>query len=383
MKTFTHYGNREFVFGNGTLTDLPHYVSGGGPLFVLTGKHFLKTEAWEKLTDSLKIAGIAYGNGIVSGEPSPDLVDELTAQARQLGVRSVAAIGGGSVMDAAKAAAAMLCHEGKTIDYMEGVGSKKPTGQTVPLIAVPTTAGTGSESTKNAVLSRRGRNGFKRSLRHSAFMPQTAILDPSLALDCPPDITLSCGMDALCQLLESFVAANATPVTDALAKQGLMHFRRGMTLFSDKAIDRGKELELRGEMALAAWMSGAALTNADVGAVHGIAGPLGAVCNVPHGTACGLLIPPVFRCLVGKLGNDDTARETRQRLEIAGTILFDSAKVEVLLERIEHWTAALPRLSTFGLEKTALDGVAAASGNKGFPVSLEKDERRVCIMEVF
>ena len=145
-------------------------------------------------------------------------------------------------------------------------------------------------------------------------------------------------MDALCQLLESFVATNATPVTNALAKQGLMHFRRGMTLFSDKAIDRGKELELRGEMALAAWMSGAALTNADVGAVHGIAGPLGAVCNVPHGTACGLLIPPVFRCMVGKLGNDDTARETRQHLEIASTILFDTAKVEVMLERIEHWT---------------------------------------------
>ena len=384
MKAFRHLGNAQMVFGAGQVNNLINYLPGRGPLLVVTGRHLAGSVTWKNLENRLQAAGIAYTRETVDGEPSPEMIAELTARARSQKTESIAAIGGGSVLDAGKAAAAMLKHEHRVEDYLEGVGERSLTGAAVPVIAAPTTAGTGSEATKNAVISRRGKGGFKRSLRHDAFIPRTAIIDPVLAVGCPPMVSLACGMDALCQLLESFISTDATPLTRLLARDGLLHFGRGSRLFSEQCYGGADELELRGELALAAYFSGLALANAGLGTVHGLAGPLGALSRAPHGVVCGLLLGPVFRRLVRLLGDSPEGGHTLRALESAGTALFPGeTNVDRMLDKCESWADALPRLSSYGLSKEDLDAAVTASTNKSFPVRLSEDDRRAALAEIY
>ena len=381
MTPFRHLGNSSLIFGNGAVGDLPRRIPGDGPVLFVTGRHFAASRAWHRLESALRAAGRPYSRETVSGEPSPEMVDALAEAARASGTEAVAAIGGGSVLDAGKAAAAMLRHEGSVADYLEGVGTKEPTGAAVPMVAVPTTAGTGSEATKNAVISRRGAGGFKKSLRHDAFIPAAAILDPELAIGCPPEVSAACGLDAFSQLLESFVSTGATPVTDALARDGMIRFGRGSRLFAEKAYGTDREIALRGELALAAYYSGLTLANAGLGTVHGLAGPLGAACEVPHGVACGLLLAPVFRRI------EET--EPLERLALAGALVLRGKSAapgkedaRAVLDLFEEWSSRLPRLSSYGLTEEGLDGVVAASGNKNSPVALGAAAMREALAEV-
>jgi alcohol dehydrogenase class IV len=325
------------------------------------------------------------------------MVDDLTASARKAGAVSVLAIGGGSVLDAGKAVAAMLRHKGSVVDYLEGVGIREPEGLTVPMIAVPTTAGTGSEATKNAVISRRGPDGFKKSLRHDAFVPSAAVLDPELAVGCPPEVTRACGMDAFCQLLESFLSTGATPVTDMLAREGLARFASGCRLFTMGLYGRPEEIQLRGELALAAYYSGLTLANAGLGTVHGIAGPIGAFSDVPHGVACGLLLGPVFRRITAHLTDNGDTRSLN-RLALAGAVLRrgDSGAgagdpestyprrgdIENLLDRFDRWRDGLSKLSDYGMSENLIESVLANSDNKSSPVPLSRTEWRDAILEI-
>ncbi len=386
---FKHQGNPTLLYGNGRRSEIPGMLSGRKNVLVLTGNHFVKTSAWSELESSLKGAGVSYQRETVSGEPSPEVVDSLTSNARRTETDMVLAIGGGSVLDAGKAVAAMLCHEGSVVDYLEGVGSREPEGRTMPLIAVPTTAGTGSEATKNAVISRLGDDGFKKSLRHDAFIPGIALIDPELAVGCPPSVSLACGMDAFSQLLESFVSTAATPLTDMMARDGIRRFARGARLFAENRYGAEDESVDRGELALAAYFSGLTLANAGLGTVHGLAGPLGAICEIPHGAACGLLAPPAFRLLVEKL-HGDTGNQVMEKLAWAGAVLSGSENqssygfddIVRLLDLLEQRASALRRLSEFGIKESDLDAIVAGSGNKNFPVSLSTEERKSMLVDV-
>jgi alcohol dehydrogenase class IV len=257
------------------------------------------------------------------------------------------------------------------------------------MIAVPTTAGTGSEATKNAVISRRGKDGFKKSLRHNAFIPPVAFIDPELAVGCPPEVSLSCGMDAFCQILESFVSTGATAVTDILARDGLIRFGKGSRLFSEKSYGSPEETEYRGELALAAYYSGLTLANAGLGSVHGLAGPIGAFSDVPHGVACGLLAGPVFRRIAGHLV-DEGGAETLDRLAYAGAVLHRGADalpergdVDRLLDRLDEWALELPRLSDYGMSPEDIGPVVKASSNKNSPIALSESEFHSVLEEIF
>jgi alcohol dehydrogenase class IV len=265
------------------------------------------------------------------------------------------------------------------------------------MIAVPTTAGTGSEATKNAVISRRGKGGFKKSLRHDAFIPGTAVLDPELAVGCPPEVTRACGMDAFCQLLESFLSTGATPVTDMLAREGLARFASGCRLFTMGLYGRPEEIQLRGELALAAYYSGLTLANAGLGTVHGIAGPIGAFSDVPHGVACGLLLGPVFRRIAAHLSEKNDIRSLN-RLALAGAVLRrgDSGAetgdpestyprrddIENLLDRFDRWRDGLSSLSDYGMSENLIESVLANSDNKSSPVPLSRTQWRDAILEI-
>ena len=215
----------ELFFGPGKLAYLPDTLRGRGisSLVCITGESsFRETEQWSRLRDDLHSAGIGFRDYSVSGEPSPESVDAIAAECRENQPDCVLAVGGGSVIDTGKAVSAMLpCSEGVET-FLEGVGTKKPPGSKVFFAAVPTTSGTGSEATKNAVISRQGTEGFKKSLRHDNYVPDIAVVDPELVLSCPAGITAASGLDAVTQLLEGFVSTKASPLTDALAAGGLM-----------------------------------------------------------------------------------------------------------------------------------------------------------------
>ena len=375
MKPFTHLTNPVLYSGPKEINRLVGLLDPSAPVFFITGAHFVNTDAWQKLESQLRLAGCKFQRQTVHGEPSPDIVDGLTEQADRFQAGCVVGIGGGSVLDAGKAVAAMRCQEGSVQDYLEGMGTKEPQSKTVPFIALPTTAGTGSEATKNAVLSRPGLDGFKKSFRHDAFIPSIAIIDPELAMGCPPETTLACALDAFSQLLEARVSTAATPITQALSRQGLRLFARGSLLFSDNLYQSRAELSLRSDLAMAAYLSGVALANAGLGTVHGIAGPLGAVTPVPHGVACGCLLPSVFTKLTQKIPVE-ALDEVGGWLSRGIDAIPQSDDFREALDCMNSWAEQLPKLRDYGLTEQQLDVVVNASDNKNFPIQLSPQQMR-------
>ena len=273
------------------------------------------------------------------GEPTVADIDAALAAARGGDCDFVVGVGGGSAIDAAKAVAGLLANGGVAADYMEVVGKgQKITKPAVPWIAIPTTAGTGAEVTRNAVVGWPEKK-FKASMRSELLLPRAVLIDPQLAVGVPPHVTASSGMDALCQCIEAYVSSGASPMTDAVAIQGVALAGR----FLRRAFDDGQDLEAREGMALAALFSGIALTNAGLGAVHGFAAPLGANFQVPHGIVCGVLLPHVIdanraagaapgkyadvdRALPGGLGR---CRELVGELRLPGLSTFGVTEADV------------------------------------------------------
>jgi alcohol dehydrogenase class IV len=260
--------------------------------------------------------------------------------------------------------------------YLEGVGNKTHPGKTLPFIAVPTTAGTGSEATKNAVISNVGRKGFKKSLRHDNFTPACAIVDPELALTCPPSVTAACGMDAFTQLLESYVSPQASPLTDAFALSGIEHIAAAL---SPASTDRGNDIECRSSLAYAAFLSGVTLANAGLGIIHGLAAPLGGLFPVPHGVVCATLVAQACRMNIKRLRElrrpDDLMLVKYARVGQMLTGAHDadiSTCCDLLLQKLDEWTRqfSFPRLSTYGVSEADLDLLAAQAGQKNNPIQL-------------
>ncbi len=287
---------------------------------------------------------------VVSGEPSPDLVDELVAQADPQ-TDAVIGLGGGSVLDAAKAIAGLIPSQTSVMDYLEGVGKGKPFSvSTTPFIAVPTTAGTGSETTKNAVLSRLGE--FKKSFRDDKLLAQSVWLDPAFLPSVPPKTLYATAMDAFTQLLESYTTLKANPITDALAWQGLTLFKGSLEALQgedDDAMQTAYE-----HLMLAASLSGITLANAGLGAVHGLAGPVGAFFEAPHGEVCARLLAPITQANIETLQQQqqDTTLSVEQRQQSAqilhkyaqvgclltGEILSQDKALQVLIEQLQQLT---------------------------------------------
>jgi len=375
-------------FGAGKFNILDSIIShmGKTALFV-TGTYSFESSGRRDLIDkTLKKKSVAPLYFPVKGEPSPDLIDDAVSQFKSADVDIVCSIGGGSVIDTGKAISAMLLHDDSVFDYLEGVGTgKKHDGVKVPFIAVPTTAGTGSEATKNAVLRYIGPNGFKKSLRHDNFVPDVVVIDPELALSCPPDITAASGMDAFTQLLESYVSAQSTPLTDTLAFSGLCYTVDNLI----QACTTGaRSVDVRAGMAYGAFLSGITLATAGLGIVHGLASALGGLFDIPHGVICGTLVGAATKVTVDKLKRlNDNGEHALKKYARVGALLskINSMDTEkscgILIQKIEEWTDILnlPLLSEFGVKKSDIENILDRTGNKNNPVKLDRNEIRLII----
>jgi alcohol dehydrogenase class IV len=248
----------EIHFGAGKIESLPDLILRyGSTVILLTGSQsFRNTEKFGLLIDSFRDKSITCLLSEIGGEPTPAHINSICKNYTDSPVDVIVGIGGGSVLDAGKAISAMLGKTDPVEEYLEGVGTKTHDGSKIPFIAVPTTAGTGSEATKNAVISQLGDNGYKKSLRHNNFVPDIALVDPDLTLSCPADVTAACGMDAFTQLLESYVSSNASPLTDSLAYSG-------MKLMKDSLIpsvyEGAEDVNIRSAMSYGALLSGITL----------------------------------------------------------------------------------------------------------------------------
>jgi alcohol dehydrogenase class IV len=358
----------EIRFGSGTLRETPEVLARfGSRVLLVTGRRsFLDTPHWSDLQEGLVVRGLSWEQVQVADEPSPALVDDVVARHRGDAIDVVAGIGGGSVLDAAKAIAGLLVTGRSVMDHLEGVGRGVPyEGPAVPLVAVPTTAGTGSEATKNAVLSERGPGGFKKSFRHEQLVARVAIVDPDLLASCPKPLLAANGMDAFTQLLESFVSANASPFTDALAWSGLEAFRDGFWLAWEP--DHPQAAAGYGRMAYASVLSGITLAQAGLGSVHGLASPLGAFFPIPHGLVCGTLVAEATAINIRALREREPVSPALVKYARVGELLTrerfadQAAAADALTELLREWVGRLDlaRLSDYGMQAADLPRVVA------------------------
>lgn len=352
-------------FGSGALEKLPEIAAGyGSRLLLVTGQRsFAESEPGTRLFAQLRRRGLVWEQVSVSGEPSPEFVDATVAALRGTPFDVVVGIGGGSALDAAKAIAGLLRPGNSVMDHLEGVGPELPYhGPATPFIAVPTTAGTGSEATKNAVLTAPG--GFKKSFRDDRLVAEWAIVDPDLLATCPPALIAADGLDAFTQILESFVSTRANPMTDALARSGIMAARDALP-----ALHRQQSAAARAPMAYASLMSGICLAQTGLGAVHGLASPLGAFFPIPHGVVCGTLVAAATASNIAALESrapDHPALpkygEIGRRFAMQKGLSGPDARA-FLVDSLRRWEVelALPRLSAYGIGESDLPRIVAAS----------------------
>ena len=358
-------------FGAGRFELVPEIVAGHGRRVALvTGERsFQATARWSWLLAELDGRAVAVETVRVSGEPSPDLVDGAVARLRPAGIEVVAGIGGGSVLDTAKAIAGLIPTGTSVRDHLEGVGPALPyQGPSVPFVAVPTTAGTGSEASRNAVISERGPNGFKRSFRDERLVAADAIVDPDLLAGNSAAGIAANGMDALTQLLESFVSTRANPFTDALARSGLAAARDGLLAWQADP-DGPAAPAARSRMAYAALLSGICLANAGLGVAHGLAAPLGAFFPIPHGAACGAVVAAGTEANVRALAARDPDGVGLAKLAECGRLLAADPTLDggaartALVELLSSWRTSLglPGLAAWGITPADVDRIVAGS----------------------
>jgi alcohol dehydrogenase class IV len=376
-------------FGAERLAEAPAVAARHGhrALLVTGAASFRGTPHHARLLEGLVAQAVAVvGEVVVRGEPSPEDVDEPVAEHRGAGVDVVLAVGGGSALDAGKAIAGLLRTGTSVLDHLEGVGRGLVyPGPAVPLVAVPTTAGTGSEATRNAVISRRDSDGFKRSFRDERLVPADAVIDPDLLAGAPPNLVAANGMDAVTQLLESYVSSGASPVTDALALAGLRAARDALLEWHADP-DGPAAPAARSRMAWAAFLSGVCLAHAGLGAVHGLASPLGALLPIPHGVACGAVLAPVVRANVRALSERAPGSPALARYAELGRLLADLPEATpdaeargTLADTLEAWARrlGLPGLAAHGLAEEAVGDVVAGSRGGSMrtnPVELTDEE---------
>jgi len=376
VKPFQFSRLPRIYFKSGLIAKLPSFVHEYGNRIVLvTGKSsFLGSAHALELFEALKKEGITYFVFPVTGEPSPEIIDSATSAFRTEKIDLVAGIGGGSVIDAGKAISAMMDRSESVIEFLEGVGNKEHPGTKLPYIAIPTTAGTGSEATKNAVISRIGKNGFKKSLRHNNFVPDIALVDPELTLRCPKDITASSGMDCFTQLIEAYLSDKSNDYTDALAIEGLKAIKASLI----RSYNNSEDIEARTGMSFAALTSGICLANAGLGVVHGFASSIGGMFDIPHGLICGTLMAKSNEINIRELRKNDKNHVALKKYAILGKLFIEkSGHSEVyytdgFVNYLHNLTndLKLPGLRKSGLDEKNVSIVCSITEIKNNPVKL-------------
>jgi alcohol dehydrogenase class IV len=369
------------IFGIGSVAQvIPAAAEHGSRAFLVHGR---SVERSAPVRDGLAAAGLEPVGFAVDAEPTTDLLLDACSRAREAKCNVVVGVGGGSVLDTAKAVSALLTNRGDLFDYLEVIGrGQSLQARAAPCIAVPTTAGTGAEVTRNAVLDVPGK-GVKVSLRSPLMLPALAVVDPALTLGVPPALTSSTGLDAFTQLLEAYVSNRANPITHALCREGLARAARSLRA----AFENGNDLAAREDMSLASLFGGLALANAKLGAVHGFAGPLGGMLHAPHGAVCAALLPHTVAMNVRALQDRDPANPALLRYEEVARLLCGRAKAGA--DDAAEWIArlcrdlAVPSLADLGMSPDLFDEAIAkaqrSSSMKGNPIELTPPELEILL----
>jgi alcohol dehydrogenase class IV len=367
----------KIIFGAGRLRSAgPTIKTAGKRPLVVVGKNIQRAEPLLAILRDTKIEGVTFS---VSGEPSIQTVRDGVSLAKKENCDWVIGMGGGSVLDAGKAIAAMMTNEGDVLEYLEIIGQGKPLAeQAARFLAIPTTAGTGSEVTRNAVLAS-PEHRLKVSLRSAKMIPGVALVDPELTYDLPPNITASTGLDALTQLIEPYVCLRANPMIDPLCLDGIRYVARSF----GTVMGNGRDEEARTNMALASLFGGIALANAGLGAVHGFAGPIGGMFSAPHGEICAALLPHVMRINLRALREREPKNRAIDRYQRIAQILTGNdattadAGIEWVREKLVN-DFNIPRLGSHGIkpEHTAeiVKNAMNASSMKANPIKLTEAE---------
>jgi alcohol dehydrogenase class IV len=376
MFSFEFATASRIIFGAGKLLELGTQIEAGTRHILLVRGS--SSDAIPRLKDILSATNIPFTEFPVHGEPTIQVVSE-GVQAAQ-GCDLVIGLGGGSVLDTGKAIAALVTNPRDIFDYLEVIGRGQPlVNASLPCIAIPTTAGTGAEVTRNAVLESPGQN-VKVSLRSPSMLPRLSLVDPELTYHLPAEVTATSGLDALTQLIEPFVSVKANPMTDAICREGLHHAARSLR----RAYADGRDKEAREGMSVASLFGGLALANAALGAVHGFAGPLGGMLHAPHGALCARLLPLVMEANIEALARRQPGHPALKRYEEIAQILTDN-KAATALDGA-RWARDLveelkiPRLAAYGLQpedfglREAVQKTQKANSFKGNPIVLDETE---------
>ena len=378
MPAFEFATANRIIFGAGKLNGLGDQLKGRAKrLLLVTGK---SSDAIPRVREILYAQGISFDEFALHGEPTVDTASEGVKLALEHGADMVIGLGGGSVLDAGKAIAALATNPGDVLDYLDVVGR----GQALinaPLtyIAIPTTAGTGTEVTRNAVLESPV-HGVKVSLRSPLMLPSVALVDPELTYTLPPAITASTGLDALTQLIEPFVSVKANLMTDAICREGIRHAAQSLR----RAYENGADQEARAGMSLASLFGGMALANSALGAVHGFAGPLGGMLHAPHGAICAKLLPLVMEANLKAMNSRESNHPALARYAEVAQIL--TGDINATASDGVQWVSDLvrdlniPNLSVYGMTSEhfsdAVEKTMKASSTKGNPIVLTEGELR-------
>ncbi|MFX0124831.1 MAG: iron-containing alcohol dehydrogenase [Candidatus Hodarchaeota archaeon] len=348
-------------------------------LIVASGSAFNSPETRETFTVSISKQEIEFDTFLIIEEPTIETIDFGVQKAKEFNADVIMSLGGGSAIDASKAIAGLYTNGGSARDYMEVIGKGSVITQpSLPIIAVPTTAGTGSEVTKNAVILAE-KEKFKASIRSPLLIPRIAIIDPMLMLSVSPSFTATCGMDALTQLIEAYTSNKSQPLTDAWALLGVEKaFKSLLTCYND-----GQSLNARKDMALASLLSGICLANAGLGAIHGFASPMGGL-KIPHGVICAALLKPTIEANIKELKKMDSENITLKKYAKLGEIISKKSQPSineahrVLVDYLGRLTQELkiPTLSKFGLNDSDIgiivDKAKKSSSMRYNPIKLKK-----------
>jgi alcohol dehydrogenase class IV len=366
----------KIIFGKGSLARLGELVSGfGNRALVVHGKSPERAHSVEALLAKSEIETCRYS---VQNEPAIEDVAKGIEEARRKEVALVIGIGGGSVLDAAKAISGLATNSGDILDYLEVIGRGNPlTKAGLPSVAIPTTAGTGAEVTRNAVIASL-EHRIKVSLRSPFLLPRVALVDPELTYSLPAKVTVATGLDALTQLIEPFVSIRANPATDGLCREGIPRVARSLAAVARN----GKDADAREGMALASLFGGLALANAGLGTVHGFAGPVGGMFNAPHGLICGILLPFVVEANIRALQRRVPDSIVLSRYDEIGRLLTGSphalAGDGLAWLKDLNQTLKVPPLSSLGIPKESIPEIASktakASSTKANPIELTQPE---------
>lgn len=362
----------KIVLGEGAVKKVGDIVSAFGSKVLVFGS---PSERFKDILSDLLRPGASFLYYPVAGEPTVEIVKQALAYGKQNHVDVIVGIGGGSILDTAKAVSGLITNEGELYDYLEVIGrGQSLVNQALPYVAIPTTAGTGSEVTKNAVIGDPNQK-VKVSLRSPHLCPKVAIVDPELTYTNPPDVTARSGLDALTQLIEPFVSNQTNEIVDALCRDGIRRAARALPRVYRSPDDH----EARKDMAIASLFSGIALANAKLGAVHGFAGVLGGMYGAPHGAVCAALLPAVLEVNLKALSErlPDSLYLIRYR-ELAKILSLPNE--EALIEWARDLIAELqiPSLGKLGVKAEDFEVIteksARASSMKGNPIPLTKEE---------